>query len=278
MPTRSIWIVITLLGGSVCAPAQWLNYPTAGTPRTKDGKPILSAPTPRRDGKPDLSGVWEADRSPQNEIEYLLPEKQNGLGEDFPTKYFLDILSDFKPENTPLLPSVAAALMLSRTTVRKDNPGVHCLPRGSSPMGDTIPEPFKLVQTPGLIVVLIEDGTNFRQIYTDGRKLPEDPTPSWFGYSVGKWEGDTLVVDTIGFNDRGWLDAVGHTRSEAMHVSERFHRRDFGHMDMQVTLDDPKTFTKPVTVKFSLSLQPDGDVLELFCSEDEKDLVHSVNK
>ena len=145
-------------------------------------------------------------------------------------------------------------------------------------MGDTIPEPFKLVQTSGLIIMLIEDGTNFRQIYTDGRKLPDDPTPSWFGYSVGKWEGDTLVVDTIGFNDRGWLDAVGHTRSEAMHVTERFHRRDFGHMDLQITLDDPKTFTKPVTVKFNLSLQPDGDVLELFCSEDEKDLTHSVNK
>src|ERR1700676_4347849 len=110
MPTRRIWIAITLLGGSVCAPAQWLNYPTAGTPRTKDGKPILSAPAPRRDGKPDLSGVWEADRSPQNEIESLLPEKQNGLGENFPTKYFLYILSDFKPEDTPLQPSVAAAL------------------------------------------------------------------------------------------------------------------------------------------------------------------------
>jgi hypothetical protein len=278
MPIPNVWIVAALLGASVCAPAQWLNYPARGTPRSKDGKPILSAPAPRRDGKPDLSGVWEADRSPQNEIEHLLPEKQNGLGEDFPTKYFLDILSDFKPEATPLLPSVAAALTLSRTTVRKDNPGVHCLPRGSPPMGDTIPEPFKLVQTPDLLVMLIEDGTNFRQIYTDGRKLPDDPTPSWFGYSVGKWEGDTLVVDTIGFNNRGWLDAVGHTRSESMHVTERFHRRDFGHMDLQITLDDPKTFTKPVTVKFSLSLQADGDVLELFCSEDEKDLAHSVNK
>jgi len=182
----------------------------------------------------------------------LLPEKQNGLGEDFPTKYFLDILSDFKPEDTPLLPSVAAALMLSRTTVRKDNPGVHCLPRGSPPMGDTIPEPFKLVQTPDLIVMLIEDGTKLSSDIYRRPEAPEDPTPSWFGYSVGKWEGDTLVVDTIGFNDRGWLDAVGHTRSESMHVTERFHRRDFGHMDMQITLDDPRR---------SLNLSPSSSVL-----------------
>jgi hypothetical protein len=140
---------------------------------------------------------------------------------------------------------------------------------------DMLPVPFKLVQTPGLILMLAEADTVFRQIFTDGRKHPEDPQPSWLGYSVGKWQDDSLVVETIGLNDRGWLDAVGHTHTDALRVTERFHRRDFGHLDVQLTLDDPKTFTQPVTVKFTELLLPDTDLIESFCTENEKDLTHA---
>src|SRR5581483_9225473 len=133
--------------------------------------------------------------------------------EDIPTKYFISILADFKPGEPPLVHSLAA--MESERTLRsfqKDVPGINCLPAGM-PMADTIPFPIKIIQTPGLIMMLVEADTSFRQIFTDGRKHPEDPQPTWLGYSVGKWEGDTLVVETIGLNDRGWLDALGHTHS-----------------------------------------------------------------
>ncbi|MBZ5631616.1 MAG: hypothetical protein LAO55_00690 [Acidobacteriia bacterium] len=136
------------------------------------------------------------------------------------------------------------------------------------------PFPTKIVQTPGLIVMLLEgDGTS-RQVYTDGRKFPGDPQPLWMGYSVGRWEGDTLVVETRGINDKTWLDALGHPHSEDMRVTERFHRRDFGHMDVQITIDDPKTYTKPFSVKVTHRLLPDTDILEWYCAENEKDRKH----
>ena len=126
--------------------------------------------------------------------------------------------------------------------------------------------------------MLYEQNTNFRQIFMDGRKFPEDPQPSWLGYSIGKWDGDALVVDTIGVTDRSWLDAFGHPHSEAMHVTERFHRRDFGHMELQITVDDPKTYTRPFTIKLNLLLLPDTDLIESFCPENEKDVKHLVGK
>jgi hypothetical protein len=140
------------------------------------------------------------------------------------------------------------------------------------------PAPYKIIQTPGLTLMLYERGTTYRQVYTDGRKLPEDPQPSWFGYSTGKWHGDSLVVDTIGFNDRGWLDARGHTHSEALHLTERFHRLDFGHMEVQLTIDDPQTYTKPFTIVLKQHLLADTDLLESFCAENEKDLTHIGGK
>ena len=124
------------------------------------------------------------------------------------------------------------------------------------------------------MLFLYEADTAFRQIYLDGRKHPHDPQPSWLGYSVGRWEGDSLLVDAIGFTDRSPLDIVGHTHSDAMRVTERFHRRDFGHMDVQVTIDDPKTYTRPFTYKFTDKLLPDTDLIESFCTENEKDTKH----
>ena len=136
------------------------------------------------------------------------------------------------------------------------------------------PFPHKIVQTPGLIMVLYEGDGRYRQIYTDGRKHTPNPEPSWLGYSIGKWEADTLVVDTVGFNDKSWLDAFGHPQSEALHLTERFHRRDFGHMDLQITIDDPKMYTRPFTIKYAQRLLPDTDILETVCTENEKDRTH----
>ena len=155
-----------------------------------------------------------------------------------------------------------------------DNPPARCLPQGI-PRGDIFNyAPFKIIQNPGVIVVLYEVDNTHRQIYTDGRQLPVDPQPSWLGYSVGKWEGDTLVVDSAGFNDKSWLDSMGHPHSEELKIQERFHRRDFGHMDLSVTIDDPKVYTRPFTVKVTELLLPDSDVLESICNENEKDRVH----
>src|SRR5262249_29740742 len=148
-----------------------------------------------------------------------------------------------------------------------------CLAAGV-PTSFVIPIPFKIIQTPGLIAILFEGDNTIRQVYTDGRKHPVDPHPLWLGYSVGKWEADTLVVDSVGFNDKSWLDASGHPHSDALHVIERFRRRDFGHLDVDATIDDPKMYTKPFTIKIPLILQPDTDILELFCAENEKDRAH----
>ena len=143
------------------------------------------------------------------------------------------------------------------------------------PHGNLLPEPFKIVHSRGLIVMLYEVETTFRQIHLDGRALPVDPSPTWQGYSVGRWDGDTLVIDTIGFNDRGWLDARGTPHSEDLRVEERFHRRDYGHLDLKITLTDPKTFTQPISFGVTEELLPDTDVLEHYCLENEKDDAHT---
>ena len=277
MRRRNIWILIAL-AGVASADAQWLNYPTPGTPRTKDGQPNLLAPAPRTaDGKPDLSGIWEAEPAPREELFRRLPDGVNLLGEDSTSTYFMNILSDFKPGEAPMLPSAAAAFRQNAASRGADFSASRCLPLGL-PTSDTAPEPHKIIQTPGIIVVLHEADTTFRQIYLDGRKLPADPQPSWLGYSVGRWDGDSLVVDTIGFNDKGWLDASGHPHSEALHLTERYRRPYFGHMEIEITIDDPKNYTKPFTVKSKQRLLSDTDIIESICLENEKDASHYVNK
>jgi hypothetical protein len=282
MRTELIWMLIALFAVPVSTPAQWLNRPDPNTPRTKDGKPNLSAPAPRVHGKPDLSGIWQAESTPRKELAVmfppgvgLLPGGENGLGEDDPQKYFLNILADFKQGEEPLTPAAGALLRQRMQSGKK--PSSLCAPTGV-PLTELVPAPYKIVQTPGLMLMLYEGDTFFRQVYMDGRKHPTDPQPSWLGYSVGRWEGDSLVVDVMGFNDRSPLDAMGHFHTDAMRVTERFHRRDFGHMDVQITIDDPKTFTRPVTIKSSQRLLPDTDVMESFCTEDERDLAHFPGK
>jgi hypothetical protein len=278
MPNRNILILIAVIAAPGVVRAQWLNHPTPGIPRTPDGKPKLSAPMPRAsDGKPSLSGLWQTESAPPEVLERYIPGGTNGSGEDSPSQYFLNILSDFKPEEAPLRPAAAALFRQRAQTFIKESPLSHCLPHGL-PLVETAPAPYKIIQTPGLAAMLYERDTTFRQVYTDGRKLPDDPQPSWLGYSVGKWDSDTLVVDTIGFNDRSWLDARGHTHSNALHLTERFRRLDFGHMEVQMTIDDPKTYTRPFTIKLKQRLLPDTDLLEAFCAENEKDLIHVEGK
>jgi hypothetical protein len=255
------------------ANAQWLNYPTPATPLTHDGKPNLSAKIPRApNGKPDLSGVWQIEPPPAGEIERLFSEvaAARADGDDPRTfsKYFLGLLVDFKPGEEPIRPEALALMLKRRETM--DSPSSHCLPLGV-PAADLIGFPFKIYQTPDTIAIYYEEKGMFRQIHTDGRKLPANPFPSWMGYSTARWEGDTLVVDSAGFNDKGWMDARGLPRSEALHVQERFHRRDFGHMDVQATVEDPNILTKPVTIKFTELLIPNSDILESFCVEGERD-------
>jgi len=237
--------VLTVLLSTV-GDAQWLNYPTPGIPRLPDGKPNLAAPAPKTaDGKPDLSGIWRG-ASPLHRF---------------------NIAQDLKPED---IQPWAEALFLERVRdSRKDSPLAKCLP---------VSLPFhnffnltRIVQTPGIIVMLYESPNSpHRTIFTDGRDLPKDPNPTWLGYSVGRWEGDTLVIASSGFNESGWLDSAGHPQTEALRITERLRRRDFGHMDFEITIDDPKVFTKPFSVKAERLLAPDTDLLEDVC-DNERD-------
>ena len=238
-------------------PAQWLGYRIPGVPRTADGKVNLSAPTPKAsDGKPDLSGFWESDGT-----------------------YFYDLAKDLKPGDVVMQPWAKALQAQREGKEHQDDPLSDCMPPGVpriSMSTETMVHPFKIVQTPKLVVLLYETSANstFRQVFLDGRRLPKDPQPTWLGYSIGRWEGDTLVVDTIGFNGRSWVDtAKGHPQTEAAHVTERFTRRDFGHLEIDITIDDPKAYVKPWSAKVPVHLLPDSDLIETYC-ENEKDEVH----
>lgn len=232
---------------SAPAAAQWINYPTPGIPRLPDGKPNLSAPTPRTpEGKPDLSGVWRAGRS-------------GDYGYDY------NVARNLKPEDVR---PWAETLRLQRVQdFRKDSPLAHCLP---------VSVPFlnfrglsRIVQTPSLIVILHESPNSpHRTIFTDGRELPNDPNPTWVGYSIGHWEEDTLVVRSAGFNDMGWLDVGGHPQTESLRITERFRRRDFGNIEYEMTIDDPKAFTKPFTLRADKTLAPDTVLLEDVCENE----------
>ena len=229
---------------STCLQAQWLKQPTIGIPRTADGKPNLAAPAPKTpDGKPDLSGLWTL--------------QQTGGG-----------MSQLKPAE--IQPWAQALSKQREEDLGKDSPGTHCLPNGN------IGGLAKIVQTPGLMVMLGEDLT-YRQIFLDGRELERDPNPAWMGYSVGHWEGDTLVVESTGYNDRTWLER-GYPHTEHMRKTERFHRRDFGHLDVDVTVSDPKIYEKSWTVKVEGLFTADTEMLEYVCAENEKDRVHLVGK
>jgi hypothetical protein len=238
-------------------PAQWLNYRTPGVPRTADGKVDLAAsPQKTADGKPDLSGVWES-----------------------ANQYFNDLARDLKPGELAMLPWAKKLQAEREGRDHRDDPLNTCMPPGVPRINMTTangPHPLKIVQTPTLVVLLYETSANqtFRQVFLDGRTFPKDPNPTWLGYSIGHWDGNTLVVDTIGFNGREWVDtAKGHPQTESAHVTERFTRLDIGHMDIDITIDDPGAYEKPWRAKVPFHLLADTDLIETYC-ENEKDSVH----
>jgi hypothetical protein len=231
---------------------QWLKQPTVGIPRTADGKPNLTAPAPRAaDGHPDLSGLWRVNADSAG--------------------YGANLAADLKPGEVK--PAAEAVYKQRLEDLGKDDPGVYqCLPVGPRSVFGTA----KILQTPNLIAVLNEDLT-YRQIYLDGRRLEKDPNPSFMGYSVGRWDGDTLVVESAGYNDRTWLDG-GHPHSEALRITQRYRRRDFGHMEVEETLDEPMLSAKPWTVTIKFDLMPDTEMIEYVCNENERDHAHLVGK
>jgi hypothetical protein len=279
MSHQRLFVLLAIL--SVSAQAQWLNFPTPGTPRTRDGKPNLSAPVPRTaDGKPDLSGVWMHEQTSVAEMKRLygavidVAEKVDVPGMEIGTqnKYAFNILLDFKPGESPLRPE-AAEIMRRREANR--NPADPCAGFIGFPVAGLLSEPIKVIQSPRVTAVLYEVNNLHRQIFTDGRALPKEfDLPAYLGYSVGHWERDVFVVETAGFNDKAVLDANGHPHSEALRVTERFHRRDFGHMDVEMTFDDPKMYTRPFTIKVPHDLLADEDIFEMYCNENEKDGAH----
>ena len=277
------WLLIGLVILPVTASAQWLNFQTPGVPRTKDGKPNLTAPAPRTaDGKPDLSGVWMHETTTIAEmrklfgafIEQEIQTSVPGMELDTVSKYAINLLADFKENEQPMT-AVAGKLFLQNLTQRDD--ARVCVDPFGFPLAGFLSEPIKIVQAPRVTMVLYEAGNMFRQIYTDGRTLPNEVNfPSYLGYSTGRWDKDVFVVDTAGFNDRAALDILGHPRSEDMRVTERLRRVDFGHMDMEITFTDPKMYTKPITIKVPHTLMADADIFESFC-DNEKDRVHLEN-
>jgi len=261
-------ILPVLLLAVTAGPAQWLHYPTAGIPRGSDGKPNLTAPAPKtRDLKTDLSGLWLPDNDATT---------KGTNGESLP-KLFIDIARGLKPGELSMQPWAQSLMTERARNFQADDPLTTCKPVGG-PRLNSIPLPIRIVQTPGLILMLHEQETTYRQIHTDGPKLPDDPYPSTLGYSTGRWEGGVLVVNTIGFQDQGWLDVVGHPYSDGMRVTERFRRRDFGHMDVQITIDDPEAYKNAFTVTQAMTFLADTDLLEYHCSENERDTRHFVLK
>jgi hypothetical protein len=251
--------IVSVMAAAVLTQAQWLEYPTPGVPRLPNGKPNLTAPAPKTaDGKPDLSGIWTTK-----------------------VGYTGNIARDLKPGEVSFTPWAAELYKHRQDTLSKDDPQGYCVLSGV-PREHVVPYPFKILNSTsgsgGMIAILYEALHSYRQIFLDGRKLPKDPNPTWMGYSVGRWDGDTLVVDSSGFVDNNWLDNGGHMGTEAMKLTERFRRRDYGHIDLQFTIEDAKAYTKPWTVNLEFTATPDSELIEYVCDENEKDLKHLVGK
>jgi hypothetical protein len=255
MRTR-IPLLVLLSLAAIPLGSQWRKLPTEGFPRTADGKIDLSAPAPRKpDGKPDLSGIWQ----PSN------------------IKYLVNLAADLKPDELPIQPW-AEALTKERSTETHgaEESDARCLPPGIPKINST-PNPFKIVQEPKLVVILYESMGIYRQFFLDGREPRKDADPSWEGYSVAKWDSDALVVDSTGFNGKFWLDKKGHPATESLHVTERFRRPDFGHLEIQATIDDPKAYTKPWSSTQRFELTPNTELFESVC-ENEQDVRHMPGK
>jgi hypothetical protein len=261
--------------------AQWPRHPTPGAPRLADGTIDLKAPAPRMaDGHPDFSGVWEnpgwremAARSNNVSGTGGSPGTPAVLPPD--VARFFDISAGMTG-GLPFQPWAADLKKMRMAANTQDNPDAHCLPLGNMQL-NTHPQPRKIVQTPSVMVIEWEANYGVRQIFTDGRRLPtEDPQPWWYGYSVGRWEADTLVVETTGFRDDGWLDVNGSPLTDRARTIERFHRDNYGSLTIEITVDDPKAYTRPWSVTLTQRLMPDDDLIEFICNENERSSSHFV--
>ncbi len=249
--------VLTLIGN---ASAQWIDHPTPNVPRLPDGKPNLTAPAPRTaDGKPDLSGIW-----------YLHFDACGPFGcADYqPGPQFLNFGATLEG-GLPYLPWAAALVKERSAQFSKDDPIGLCRPGGLFRF-HTFPPPRKVLVLPGLVLILSERDVTYRQIFTDGRSLPDDPEPTWNGYSVGRWEGDALVVETVGLRDGTWIDRRGSPVTNAAKVTERFRRVNVGRLDIDVTVNDPKAYSRPWTVTLNQDLAVDTELLDYHCTDNEK--------
>jgi hypothetical protein len=248
---------LLLLAITLPLSGQWIKHPTAGIPRNADGTPNLNAPAPKTaDGKPDFSGIW---RQPSG------------------VKYTINQAADLKPEDVQMLPWAATEYKRRQDTLSKDDPVGHCNLSGI-PQADVIPYPYKILQNGTQITFLYEAIRTFREVFIDGRAFPEDMQPNWLGYCVGHFEGDTLVIETRGQSDKTWIDTGGHPHSEQLRVTEKFRRRNFGNIDLEVTIDDPGAYAKPWTVRYPLVYMPDTELIEYVCTENNKDVEHLVGK
>ena len=280
---RPISALLVLLWASASLSAQFLDYPTQGIPRTPDGKPNLSAPAPRMpDGRPDLSGVWTMQGS--NYVKGIGGQATNGQvtnndarnGDLFERRSLFLNLGWAVPGGIPYKPGVQehARALADPSGGKTEEPHSLCLPDGFMVEHTWDQQLRKIVQTPKLLVLLVEYNSMYRQIFLDGRPLPVDLDPAWSGYSTGHWEGDTLVVQSSGFKDGQWLDTAADPFTDAAKITERFRRPDFGHLQIDVTIDDPKSYTKPWSVRVNQVYAADTDLLEFICLENEKDIKH----
>ena len=267
--------------------AQWFKYPTAGVPRKPDGKVNMSAPTPRTaDGKPDFSGIWTTAEPNRRGAGELSSPKQQSTGvqskqppeDDQPpadataSRQMANIGIDL-PGGLPYQPWQLPIVKERTDNLAKDDPHIKCLPDNFI-RAYGLPHLLKFVQAPNLSVVLNEMNAGYRQIFTDARPLPVDPTPTWQGYSTAKWSGDTLVVDTIGLRNDTWIDWIGSVVTESAKVREQIRRPDYGHMEIQLTVDDPKAYTKPWTVTLKEKIVVNVELIDEICAEGEQSLKH----
>jgi hypothetical protein len=259
--------------------AQWPDYPTRGVPRTKTGEPILDGPTPvAPDGHPDLSGVWTlrggggaATKAAEKDGKNPPPPTKGP-----PAATFRDVGANIKG-GLPFRPEAKALRDARNEQKSKDNPDAHCLPLGLMQL-HMHPQPRKIIQTPELTVILYEAQAGVRQIFTDGRPLPKEALPWWYAYSIGHWEDDELVVESNGFRDDVWLDIIGSPMGESGKMIERFRRPNYGSLEVDVTIDDPKNYTEPFTVRANYRIMPDTDLIEFICSENDRSGPHLVGK
>ena len=287
MRLSALVTVVTLMLGTLSA--QWVKYPTAGAPRKADGTVNLSAPTPRMpDGKPDLTGIWTTAEPNTRRAGTLSSPRDQGAPAVAQTtsaaetpanpnaitasRQMANIGVDI-PGGLPYQPWLVPIVKERTENNAIDDPHIRCLPDNFL-RAYGLPHLLKFVHTPNLLIVLNEMNAGYRQVFTDGRPLPEDPTPTWQGYSSAKWSGDTLVIDTIGLRDDTWIDWNGSVLTEAAKVREEIRRPDFGHLEIRVSVDDPKAYTKPWSVTLKQRIVVDTELIDEICLENEQFIKH----